>query len=62
MSEEMPSERLTLVKLAIQGILALVVLVGMIWIIISPTTDEVSKAALVIISSAAGFLFGRHSA
>jgi hypothetical protein len=63
MSEEAPSsERVTLVKLAIQGVLATVVLVGMVWIILTPNaSDAATKGALVIISSAAGFLFGKHS-
>jgi hypothetical protein len=61
MSDPPESERLALAKLVIQGVLALVVLVGMVWIILSPVNEAATKGALVIISSAAGFLFGRHS-
>jgi len=52
----------TIVRLVIQAILALVLLAGMIWVVLSPNvTDEVTKAALVVISSAAGYLFAKHS-
>jgi hypothetical protein len=57
----MPTE--TLVKYLVQSALVLVLLVGMIWIVASPNvTDEVTKAALVVISSAAGYLFAKSTA
>jgi hypothetical protein len=56
------SERLPLVKLLIEGVLALVLLVGMVWIVLSPVTDEATKGALVILGGAAGFIFGRQTA
>jgi len=50
------------IKLIIQAVLALVLIVGMIWIILTPTvTDEIAKAALVVVSSAAGYLFAKHT-
>jgi hypothetical protein len=48
-------------KLAIQGVLALVLILAMTWIVLSPASDEASKAALVIIGSTVGFLFGKHT-
>jgi hypothetical protein len=60
-SDPPPSDRLALVKLLIQGVLALVLLLAMTWIVVSPVSDEASKAALVIVGSTIGFLFGRHS-
>lgn len=52
----------TLVKIVIEGALALVLIVAMTWIVLSPVSDEASKAALVIVGSTVGFLFGRHTA
>jgi hypothetical protein len=54
-------QHLELVKLAIQGLLALVLILAMTWIVVSPTSDEASKAALVVIGSTVGFLFGKHT-
>lgn len=54
--------RVALVKLALEAALAAVLIVAMTWIVLSPTTnDEISKAALVVVASVAGFLFGRHT-
>ena len=50
------------VKLVVQAIIAVVLIVAMTWIVISPTTDEVGKAALVVVASAVGFLFGKNTA
>ena len=51
------------VKLLIQSVLALVLVVAMTWIVLSPTaTDEASKAALIVVSSAMGFLLGKNTA
>lgn len=57
-----PSEKLALVQIAVQGVLALVLLIGMVWIVLSPVTDEATKGALVILGGAAGFIFGRQTA
>ena len=49
-------------QLVIQAVLAIVLVVAMTWIVLSPTTsDSAAKAALVVVSSAMGFLFGRHT-
>jgi hypothetical protein len=61
-TESPQSERIVLVKLISQGVLALVLLIGMIWIVLSPVTDEATKGALVILGGAAGFVFGRQTA
>jgi hypothetical protein len=52
----------SLVKILIQGVLALVLLLAMTWIVLSPSNDEATKAALVIIGTAVGFLFGQRTA
>jgi hypothetical protein len=51
----------SLVKILIQGVLALVLLLAMTWIVLSPSNDEATKAALVIIGTAVGFLFGQRT-
>lgn len=52
-----------LAELLVEATLAVVLIVAMTWIVLSPVAnDEISKAALVIVASAAGFLFGRHTA
>lgn len=52
-----------LVKTLTTFVLAVVLLIAMTWIVVSPgTTDEQAKGALVIIGSAVGFIFGRESA
>lgn len=62
-STESPrSERLAIIQIAVQGVLALVLLIGMVWIVLSPVTDEATKGALVILGGAAGFIFGRQTA
>lgn len=49
-----------IVSLIIQGVLTLVLVVGMIWIVVNPNTgDEAVKAALAILGAATGFIFGR---
>lgn len=60
--EASDSERIKLVKLITQSVLALVLLIGMVWIVLSPVTDEATKGALVILGGAAGFIFGRQTA
>jgi hypothetical protein len=51
----------SLLKILIQGVLALVLLLAMTWIVLSPSNDEATKAALVIIGTAVGFLFGQRT-
>lgn len=59
----MSDQHLELIKVLTQAALALVLLIGMIWVILSPnTSDAASKSALVILGSAAGFVFGRQTA
>ena len=58
----MTEQHVTVIKLVIQAILAIVLIVAMSWIVLSPVTDEASKAALVIVGTTAGFLFGRNTA
>jgi hypothetical protein len=53
---------LELVKTLASALIAIVLIVAMTWIVISPTTDEsASKAALLVVGSAVGFLFGRET-
>jgi len=54
-------QHVTIAKLVISGVLALVLIVAMTWIVLSPSTDEVAKAALIIIGTAVGFVFGRET-
>jgi hypothetical protein len=58
---DLTDRQLELAKVGIQAVLALVVIVAMTWIILSPESDEVTKGALVVISGTSGFLFGKHS-
>lgn len=52
-----------LLEIGIEAVLAIVLICAMTWIVLSPSVnDEISKAALVIVASTAGFLFGRHTA
>ena len=52
-----------LIEIVVEAVLALVLIVAMTWIVLTPAVnDEISKAALVIVASVAGFLFGRHTA
>ena len=57
----MSEDKLAIVKVVIEGLLALVLVVGMIWIVLSPVTDQATKGALVILGGAAGFIFGRQT-
>jgi len=51
-----------LVKTIATAVIAIVLIVAMSWIVLSPTTDEAaSKAALLVVGSAVGFLFGRET-
>lgn len=52
-----------LIKTITTAVIALVLLIAMTWIVLSPNvSDELSKGALVIIGAAVGYLFGRESA
>ena len=59
----MSEQRQDLVKTLATVVVAVVLIVAMTWIVVSPATDEaVSKAALLIVGSAVGFMFGRETA
>lgn len=53
--------QLELVKTIAMAIIAITLILAMTWIVVSPTTDETAKAALVVIGSAVGFIFGRET-
>lgn len=57
----MDDRQLELAKIVIQAAMALVLIVAMTWIILSPSSDEVTKGALVVISGTTGFLFGKNT-
>lgn len=57
----MDDRQLVLAKVIIEATLALVLIVAMTWVILSPVGDEVTKGALVVISGATGYLFGKHT-
>jgi len=55
-------QRLELAKLAVTAVMAIVLIVAMTWIVVSPNTDDAAvKGALVIVGSAVGFIFGRET-
>jgi len=55
--------QLQLVRTLATVVVAIVLIVAMTWIVVSPTTDEAaSKAALLVVGSAVGFMFGRETA
>jgi hypothetical protein len=57
----MSDQHVAIYRLVIQAVIAVVLLVAMTWIVLSPaTSDTASKAALVVVSSAMGFLLGKH--
>jgi len=47
--------------LIIESILAVILIVAMTWVVLSPVSDEVTKGALVILSAATGYIFGRRT-
>jgi len=56
------AHRLELVRTLSTAAIAIVLIVAMAWIVLSPHTDEAaSKAALLVVGSAVGFLFGRET-
>lgn len=59
----MSEQHVQVIHLIVEAIIAVVLLLAMTWIVLSPTaTDEAAKAALVVVGSAVGFLFGRQTA
>lgn len=51
-----------ILEVIVEAVIALVLIAAMTWVVLSPASnDEISKAALVIVASTAGFLFGRHT-
>jgi hypothetical protein len=54
-------ERLELAKVISTVVIAVVLIVGMTWIVLSPYSDETNKAALIVLSSAVGYIFGRET-
>lgn len=62
-SSGLSDRHVTVIKLALQAVMAIVLVVAMTWIVLSQTaTDEAAKAALVVVSGATGYLFGRNTA
>ena len=58
----MSDQHVAVYRLVIQAVIAVVLLLTMSWIVLSPaTSDAASKAALVVVSSAMGFLLGKHT-
>jgi len=57
----MTDHTLELVKTIAMALIAVVLIIAMTWIVVSPATDETAKAALVVIGSAVGFIFGRET-
>ncbi len=55
------SPSLELAKVVATVVVAVVLIVGMTWIVLSPYSDETNKAALLVLSSALGFIFGRET-
>ena len=50
------------VRLIVQAVFAVVLVLAMTWIVVLPHTDEAaSKAALLVVGSAVGFLFGKNT-
>ena len=50
------------IRLVVQAVIAIVLVVAMTWIVLSPaTSDSASKAALVVVSSSMGFLLGKNT-
>jgi len=56
-------KQLALAKTLATVVVAIVLIIAMTWIVVSPQTDEAaSKAALLVVGSAVGFMFGRETA
>jgi len=55
--------RLAIIRTLATVVIAVVLLVCMTWIVLSPSSNEAtSKAALLVVGSAVGFMFGRETA
>ena len=54
-------QRLELAKVLATVVIAVVLIVAMTWVVLSPYSDETNKAALIVLSSAVGYIFGRES-
>jgi hypothetical protein len=57
----MTEQQIELVKVLSAALVSIVLILAMTWIVVSPTTDETQKGALVVIGSAVGFIFGRET-
>ena len=57
----MTDRHIALAKLLVTGALALALIIAMSWIVLSPVSDAISKAALMVISTTVGFVFGRET-
>ena len=55
------SDKLAIIQIVVEAVLGVVLIAAMTLIILSPASDEISKAALVVVSAAVGFLFGRKT-
>ena len=61
--KDLGDRQLALFKTLATVVVAIVLIIAMTWIVVSPaTTDEASKAALLVVGSAVGFMFGRETA
>jgi len=49
------------IHLIIEAVIAVILIVAMTWVVLSPVSDEVTKGALVILSGATGYIFGRRT-
>ena len=59
----MTDKQLALAKTLATVVVAIVLIIAMTWIVVSPQTDEAaSQAALLVVGSAVGFMFGRETA
>ena len=54
---------LAIIKTTATVLVSIVLIIAMTWIVLSPSTNEsADKAALLVIGSAVGFMFGRETA
>lgn len=54
-------DKIELAKMVIMAVVAIVLIIAMTWIVLSPANDEASKAALVVVGTAIGFIFGKET-
>jgi hypothetical protein len=57
----MTETHIRLVRILVAAMLALVLILAMTWIVLAPVSDESTKAALVIIGTTVGFIFGKET-